>query len=203
MFENVVIKFRLIVFTALLGFLITGCSINRQIKQDTFVLIETEVEDEIIFSADSITPNILPSSEPSGMRSFGEKEIPQDEFTNEEKIIPQKSWTKKINEVKQTPKDKIISSDVVDEEKVNKPRMNAMALLGFIFVLMGIIPFLGQIAGFVMCIIALNQMKKNPGMYSGKGLATAGFILFLLYVVVAIVVALFYYGLLSFNGGQI
>ena len=66
--------------------------------------------------------------------------------------------------------------------------------------LTGVIPIIGNLVGYIMCIVALNQINKNPGMYTGKGFAIAGFVIFTIFLVVAITIALFYFGLLSFNG---
>ncbi|MBP9880664.1 MAG: DUF4190 domain-containing protein, partial [Chitinophagales bacterium] len=95
-------------------------------------------------------------------------------------------------------KKKKVNAD--DEPTQTKPKINIWAVLGFVFVLTGVIPIIGNLVGYIMCIVALNQINKNPGMYTGKGFAIAGFVIFTIFLVVAITIALFYFGLLSFNG---
>ena len=51
------------------------------------------------------------------------------------------------------------------------PRMNGLAVAGFIFA------FLCSIVGLPMSIVAYSQCKKSNGMLRGEGLALAGIII--------------------------
>lgn len=60
-----------------------------------------------------------------------------------------------------------------------KPKMNTMAVVGFIF------SFLISIVGLILCIIAKNQIKTRGGR--GDGLATAGIIISIASMVLAVI----------------
>lgn len=59
-------------------------------------------------------------------------------------------------------------------------KWNGLAIAAFIFGL------LGGLLGLIFGIIALNQIKKNGG--KGKGLAIAGIVLFIVWIVLGIIV---------------
>ena len=68
------------------------------------------------------------------------------------------------------------------------PATNGMAIAGFVTSLVCLGP-----VGFVLSLVALNQIKKSPTPMGGKGLATAGAIiggLSSLYIVVVIIGAI-------------
>lgn len=85
------------------------------------------------------------------------------------------------------------------------PTTSGLAITGFVLSLLvpltfwipfiNLIAFLGNLAGFIISIVAVNQIKNSNGQLGGKGLAVAGIILscvwfglLLLFFVFAIVV---------------
>ncbi len=69
-------------------------------------------------------------------------------------------------------------------------RLNVLALLGFIFAILGLF-FAGIILGLaavIMCSIALGKMNRYPALYSGRGLAIAGLVIGIVAIIGAIVV---------------
>lgn len=183
----------------ILSILLGGCGLNKplsvvqqfSVEQPTSLETTTEISDTLI----------IINRAPSGMQAMDEVTVlPSDRTTN---IIQQQNFRKKsITTIQQEQpkqlKKKKLSAD--DEPTPTKPKMNIWAIMGFVFVLTGVIPIIGNLVGYIMCIVALNQINKNPGMYTGKGLALAGFVIFTILLVAAITYALFYFGLLSFNG---
>jgi len=67
-------------------------------------------------------------------------------------------------------------------EQSGELKTNTLAIVGFI------LSFLIPIVGFILCIIALGQIKKTGE--KGKGLAVAGIILFGVLVLIAIIAAI-------------
>lgn len=183
----------------ILSILLGGCGLNKplsvvhplSVEQPTSLETTNEISDTLI----------IINRAPSGMQAMVEVTVlPSDRTT---KIIQQQNFRKKSittiqhEQPKQLNKKKLNADD---EPTPTKPKMNIWAVLGFVFVLTGVIPIIGNLVGYIMCIVALNQINKNPGMYTGKGLAIAGFVIFTIFLFAAITFALFYYGLLSFNG---
>lgn len=179
--------------------LIGGCGLNKSI-------VEVHTPDVAPAEQPFVSNTYLDSvytifREPSGLPANETKNILP--ISSTEKLIAQKNnqaAEKKYQQPKYAFKQKQVLSKINDEPATEKPKMNIWALLGFIFVIAGVIPIIGNLVGYIMCIVALNQMQKNPGMYTGKGFAVAGFIIFSIFLVAAIVVALFYFNLVSFNG---
>ncbi|HRH54116.1 MAG TPA: DUF4190 domain-containing protein [Chitinophagales bacterium] len=183
----------------ILSILLGGCGLNKplsvvqplSVEQPTSLETTNEISDTLI----------IINRAPSGMQAMDEVTVlPSDRTTN---IIQQQNFRKKsITTLQQEQpnqlKKKKLNAD--DEPTPTKPKMNIWAIMGFVFVLTGVIPIIGNLVGYIMCIVALNQINKNPGMYTGKGLALAGFVIFTIFLVAAITIALFYFGLLSFNG---
>lgn len=183
----------------IISLIIGGCGLNKPLAvTQAYIVDQTEVLLENNVIADSV---YIINSAPSGMQSMDE--IPVLLSDRISKIIQQQDFQEKsITTIQQEQpkqfKKKKVNAD--DEPTPTKPKINIWAVLGFVFVLTGVIPIIGNLVGYIMCIVALNQINKNPGMYTGKGFAIAGFVIFTIFLVVAITIALFYFGLLSFNG---
>lgn len=64
-----------------------------------------------------------------------------------------------------------------------KPKMNTMAVVGFIF------SFLISIVGLILCIIAKNQIKTRGER--GDGLATAGIIISVVSMLLAVIIRMY------------
>lgn len=183
----------------ILSILLGGCGLNKPLS----VVHPLSVEQPTSLEATNETSDtlIITNRAPSGMQAMDEVTVlPSDRTT---KIIQQQNFRKKsITTLQQEQpnqlKKKKLNAD--DEPTPTKPKMNIWAIMGFVFVLTGVIPIIGNLVGYIMCIVALNQINKNPGMYTGKGFALAGFVIFTIFLVAAITIALFYFGLLSFNG---
>lgn len=94
---------------------------------------------------------------------------------------------------------KIQETARVDDPQESDLPMNKNAALGFLLVLFGIIPIVGHIVGLVLCFKALQEIKKNPGVYRGKNLAIAGIILFFAIVLILGVTLLFLNGVIVYN----
>lgn len=183
----------------IVSLIIGGCGLNKPLAvTQAYPVGQPEVLLENNVIADSV---FIINSAPSGMQSMDE--IPVLLSGRTSKIIQQQDFQEKsITTIQQEQpkqfKKKKVNAD--DEPTQTKPKINIWAVLGFVFVLTGVIPIIGNLVGYIMCIVALNQINKNPGMYTGKGFAIAGFVIFTIFLVVAITIALFYFGLLSFNG---
>ncbi len=82
------------------------------------------------------------------------------------------------------------------KEKVSRPPMSAMAIVGFVF---GILGFescaILSIPGLILSIIAFNQIKK--GGYRGKSFALAGIITSAISLGLWVILWAFYIGLLG------
>lgn len=179
--------------------LISGCGLNKSIVE--VHTPEVAPAEQAFVSNTHIDSVYTIFREPSGLPVNETKNILP--ISSTEKLIAQKNKQaaeKKYQQQKYAFKQKQSLSKINDEPTAEKPKMNIWALLGFIFVITGVIPIIGNLVGYIMCIVALNQIQKNPGMYTGKGFAVAGFIIFSIFLVAAIVVALFYFNLVSFNG---
>jgi len=76
-------------------------------------------------------------------------------------------------------------------------KTNSLAIISFILSIVGIfiIPFLSSIAGFILGIISLNQIKKQNE--SGKGLAVAGIVIGAIGI---IIIPLIIIGIIAFFG---
>ena len=68
----------------------------------------------------------------------------------------------------------------------NQQRTNGFAIASFV---LGIIGF-GSILAIIFGSIALNQIRKNPDVYTGRGLAIAGRILGTLSIIIGIIIFL-------------
>ena len=194
--KNFVMRYTVIL---IISMILGGCGLNKPLAvTQAYPVGQPEVLLENNVIADSV---YIINRAPSGMQSMDEIPVLLSDRTS--KIIQQQDFQEKsITTIQQEQskqfKKKKVNAD--DEPTQTKPKINIWAVLGFVFVLTGVIPIIGNLVGYIMCIVALNQINKNPGMYTGKGLALAGFILFTIFLVAAITFALFYYGLLSFNG---
>ncbi len=67
-------------------------------------------------------------------------------------------------------------------------KTNGFAIASLIFGIMGIIPILGIVFG----AIAKHQIRNNPRMYAGEGMATAGIILSIIWLVLLIIILLLF-----------
>lgn len=194
--KKIVMRYTLFLIVSLI---IGGCGLNKPLAvTQAYPVGQPEVLLENNVIADSV---YIINRAPSGMQSMDEIPVLLSDRTS--KIIQQQDFQEKsITTIQQEQskqfKKKKVNAD--DEPTQTKPKINIWAVLGFVFVLTGVIPIIGNLVGYIMCIVALNQINKNPGMYTGKGFAIAGFVIFTIFLVVAITIALFYFGLLSFNG---
>lgn len=72
-----------------------------------------------------------------------------------------------------------------------KRPVNKLAIAGFICALfIPILPYLFLVSSIALCILALKELKNNPGKERGKGLAIAGLIISGLLLVAFIVAAI-------------
>lgn len=97
----------------------------------------------------------------------------------------------KMHSYRQVVKNRIRRNFGIEKQLIepeNNKQVHEAALVGFILSLasFGILlagsplAILASLAGAILSIIGLRKIKKNPGKYSGKGLAWAGVILGLL-----------------------
>jgi hypothetical protein len=61
----------------------------------------------------------------------------------------------------------------------SQPKTNGLAIAGFICA------FLFSLVGLILSIIALSQINKSNGMQKGKGLATAGIIISVVFMAIS------------------
>jgi hypothetical protein len=153
----------------IVSLIIGGCGLNKPLAvTQAYPVGQPEVLLENNVIADSV---YIINRAPSGMQSMDEIPVLLSDRTS--KIIQQQDFQEKsITTIQQEQskqfKKKKVNAD--DEPTQTKPKINIWAVLGFVFVLTGVIPIIGNLVGYIMCIVALNQINKNPGMYTGKGL---------------------------------
>jgi len=91
----------------------------------------------------------------------------------------------------------VFKEEIIIDENQNKStsqnntgniqkKTNGFAIASFVFGLLGIIPILGIVFG----AIANNQITKNPDLYTGRGLATFGIVLSILWLIIILVLFL-------------
>lgn len=86
---------------------------------------------------------------------------------------------------KEEPKKETV---VTKKEEVNltptPTEVNGMAVASLVLGLLGFVPLVGLILG----VIANNQIKNNPRKYTGKGMATAGIVLSIIWLIILVII---------------
>ena len=123
-----------------------------------------------------------------------------DVYYNDTLIVNNTISIQSLNNVKVPSQEiKIQETATVDDPQDSELPMNKNAVLGFMLVLFGLIPIVGHLVGLGLCFKALQEIKKNPGVYRGKKLAIAGIILFFSILLIVGVSLLFLSGVFVYN----
>lgn len=88
---------------------------------------------------------------------------------------------------KEEPKNEAVKNNTTEmKTEPIKPPFNSLAVASFIFGILGFIP----IAGLILGIVASNQISKDPNRTRGKGLASIGIILSIMWIVLLLILLL-------------
>lgn len=90
---------------------------------------------------------------------------------------------KKENE---TPFKNQNTNNNANNKKDQPVKVNGLAITSLVLGLLGIIP----LAGFIFGVISISQINNNPDKYTGKGLAIAGIILSIIWILLILIILL-------------
>jgi hypothetical protein len=86
------------------------------------------------------------------------------------------------------------SAERIFEHRISTPLLetHSLGIISFVLAIIGLFssflfPFAIQIIGIIIGHIAKNDIKANPGQYSGEGLVTAGLIINYLVILISII----------------
>lgn len=98
-------------------------------------------------------------------------------------MITYANGSKDVFKAESNPTTSNDNTSTTNNNSSNTPaQTNGLAVASLIFGLLGFIPVLGLIFG----LNALRQINNNPGKYTGRGMAVAGIILSILWIVLLI-----------------
>ena len=87
-----------------------------------------------------------------------------------------------------------MSAESIFEHRISNPLLetHSLGIISFVLAIIGLFssflfPFAIQIIGIIIGHIAKNDIKANPGQYSGEGLITAGLIVNYLVILISII----------------